>query len=236
MSDTKKTLKAQAYAEIRRDIMTLSLAPGTDLDENSLARSYALSRTPLREILMRLAGEGYVAFRENRGFRVSALSHDTLRGFFLAAPMIYGAILQLAASHASRAQIHELKSAQQAFTTALRSGSPADRTLANTRFHEVTGAMSANPYLQPSFQRLLIDYARIGMTFYRPTDHVMAENLAEARRQHDAIIAAIEARDAAEASALAIAHWNLSRHQIERFVLPQGLDLPLGQAAQQRAS
>ncbi len=88
--------------------------------------------------------------------------------------------------------------------------------------------MAGNVYLLPSFQRLLIDHARISMTFFRPQDAEMAENLNAASDQHDAIIAAIEAGNDDVAADLAIAHWNLSRDRIEQFVMPAGLDLQLG--------
>lgn len=228
MKDTSKSRKSELYDHLKTAIMTLELRPGDDLDESRLSEEFALSRTPLREVLRQLAGEGYVDLRENRGARVSEMSHTTLRDFFLAAPMMYGAVLKLAAKNARPAQIEALKAAQQDFKAALRSGSGADRALANNRFHEITGEMADNIYLAPSFQRLLIDHARIGMTFYRPRDAQMAENLSEASQQHDAIIAAIEAGDEAAAAQLAIDHWNLSRDQIELFVMPAGLDMPLG--------
>lgn len=231
MKDASKNRKAALYSRLKTAIMTLELRPGADLDEAKLSEESGLSRTPLREVLRQLAGEGYVDLRENRGARVSEMSHMTLRDFFLAAPMIYGAVMQLAAKHATPAQVSALKAAQEAFKAALRTGSSADRAMANNRFHEITGEMADNIYLLPSFQRLLIDHARIGMTFYRPQDARMAENLDEASSQHDTIIAAIEAGDEAAAGQLAIEHWNLSRDQIELFVMPAGLDVPLGTIA-----
>ena len=231
MKDASKRRKAELYGHLKAAIMTLALRPGADLDESKLSEEFELSRTPLREVLRQLAGEGYVDLRENRGARVSEMSHMTLRDFFLAAPMTYGAVLQLAAKHATPAQIDELKAAQETFKSALRSGSGAERAMANNRFHEVTGEMADNIYLAPSFNRLLIDHARISMTFYRPQSTEMAENVSEASAQHDAIIAAIEAGDEAAAGKLAIDHWNLSRDQIELFVMPSGLDVPLGSIA-----
>ncbi|MDC0659925.1 GntR family transcriptional regulator [Leisingera sp. SS27] len=231
MKDASKNRKAALYSRLKTAIMTLELRPGADLDEAKLSEESGLSRTPLREVLRQLAGEGYVDLRENRGARVSEMSHMTLRDFFLAAPMIYGAVMQLAAQHATPEQISALKEAQEDFKSALRTGTSADRAMANNRFHEITGEMADNIYLLPSFQRLLIDHARIGMTFYRPQDARMAENLDEASTQHDAIIAAIEAGDEAAAGQLATDHWNLSRDQIELFVMPAGLDLPLGTVA-----
>ncbi|MEW2915971.1 GntR family transcriptional regulator [Ruegeria sp. ANG10] len=231
MKDASRRRKQQLYEHLKVAVMTLELRPGVDLDEATLSEEFELSRTPLREVFRQLAGEGYLDLRENRGARVSEMSYTTLRDFFLAAPMIYGAILQLAAKNSKPAQIARLKEAQEAFKAALRSGSSADRAMANNLFHEITGDMADNIYLLPSFKRLLIDHARIGMTFYRPKDQVMADNLSVASAQHDAIIAAIEAGDEAASMQLAIDHWNLSRDQIELFVTPTGLDLPLGTMA-----
>ncbi|MDA3859268.1 MAG: GntR family transcriptional regulator [Roseovarius sp.] len=223
-----KDRKPALLAYLKRAILTTELRPGEDLDEVALCAKFGLSRTPVREVFRDLDGLGFLDLRENRGPRVAELSHTTLRDFFLAAPMIYGAILRLAARNATTAQIEALRGAQDAFRAGLRDRGPAERTLANNRFHEITGEMAGNIYLLPSFQRLLIDHARIGMTFFRPQTNEMAANLTEACAQHDAIIAAIEAGDEGRAATLAEDHWNLSRHQIERFVMPTALDVPMG--------
>lgn len=236
VKDAGKQRKTRLYEELRTAILTLELRPGGDLDEMQLSEKFGLSRTPLRETLRALSGEGYVELRENRGARVSDMSYKTLRDFFLAAPMIYGAVLQLAALNAAAGQIAELKDAQRGFAKALRSGSSADRALANNRFHEITGEMAGNVYLLPSFQRLLIDHARIGMTFYRPVSNDMARKLSLASEQHDQIIAAIEAGDAESAGRLAEAHWNLSRGQIEMYVTPDSLDVPFNPRDGERAA
>ena len=212
---------------MQRQILTLELAPGEDLNEMVLCERYGLSRTPLREVLRQLAGEGYVTLQPNRGARVSDLSYMTLRAFFLTAPMIYAEVLRLAARNAQPDQIAALKKAQDAFVRALENGSVRERTLANKRFHEITGEMSGNEFLLPSFRRLLIDHARIGMTFFNPREARMGDKLSAARQQHDAIIAAIEAGDDEGAARLAREHWALSRDQIGSFVMPDGLETTL---------
>lgn len=234
MPDTTQTRKDRLATQIRSDILTLILAPGEDLDETRLSTEFGLSRTPLREVFRELAGEGYLSHKTNRGVRVVDLSHTTLRSFFLAAPMIYSAVLQLAAQNATAEQIVELKAAQASFRSALASGSAADRALANNRFHAVCGEMAKNVYLLPSYHRLLIDHARIGMTFYNPHNTAMQDRLSVAADQHDAIIAAVEARDAAAAGQLALDHWELSRSEIESFVMPAGLDARLGTFPEKR--
>ena len=228
MKDVGRRWKAELYEYLKQAILSLELPPGADLDEAALCRKFSLSRTPLREVVRRLACEGYVVIREHRGARVSEMSHTVLRDFFLIAPMIYRAVLNLAAENATLAQVEALKAAQEEFEAALRGGTAAERALANNRFHEITGEMAGNVFLLPSFNRLLIDHARIGMTFYRPQNSEMTKNLSEASRQHVEIISAIEDGNGAAAGRLAVEHWNLSRGMIEMFVMPSALDLSLG--------
>lgn len=228
MKDKTRAAKADLHAHLKRAILTMEMRPGDDIDEAALTQAFGLSRTPFREVLREMAGAGYLDIRAGRGARVAEMSHTTLRDFFLAAPMIYGAILRLAAGNATPDQIARLEQAQGDFRKTLRSGTAAQRALANNRFHEITGEMAGNSYLLAAFHRLLIDHARIGMTFYRPQNNDMAENLTTAADQHDAIIAAIEARRPDEAARLAEAHWQLSRDQIESFVMPAPLDASLG--------
>jgi len=231
MKPSVRQKKSELHAYLKTAIMTLDLTPGEDLDEVSLAERFGLSRTPLREVFRQLAQDGCVSLRENKGARVSDMSYASLRDFFQAAPMIYGAVLRLAAMNARPEQIEDLREAQENFLAVLRSGSSVDRALSNHRFHEITGEMAGNRYLLPSFRMLLVDHARISMTFFRPSDNQMMARVSEAKAQHDQIIDAIRTGDEAAAGDLAVAHWTLSRDQIERFVLPTSLDLPLGEFA-----
>jgi DNA-binding GntR family transcriptional regulator len=68
------------------------------------------------------------------------------------------------------------------------------------------------------------------MTFYDPRVPALAQQREIAAQQHDRFIDLIEARDADGAAELAIAHWELSRSEIEQFVSPASLDIPLGEA------
>ncbi|MES0828432.1 GntR family transcriptional regulator, partial [Ruegeria sp. SCP11] len=67
MKDASKRKKTELFGYLKTAIMTLALRPGADLDESKLSEEFDLSRTPLREVLRQLAGQGYVDLRENRG-------------------------------------------------------------------------------------------------------------------------------------------------------------------------
>lgn len=230
MEPEPRSKKQICFDTLRKQILTEELLPGSYLDEIEVAEIFGISRPPLREVLRQLAGEGYIVLHENRGAQVAPMTHKTLRNFFVAAPMIYAAVTRLAAQYATGAQIARLKECQWVFRQAIRNGDAAERALGNERFHSMIGEMADNEFLTPSLRRLLIDHTRIGMTFYDPRKAAMACVSAEAADQHDQFIALIENGDADGAAALAVAHWELSRTQIENFITPEGMQIPLGRA------
>jgi DNA-binding GntR family transcriptional regulator len=63
----------RAYLELREQIVTLALAPGTVLREDELMREMGIGRTPLREAVKRLALENLVAVQPRRGTSVTAV-------------------------------------------------------------------------------------------------------------------------------------------------------------------
>ena len=220
--------KTRLYNDLKRRILTLDLAPGSDMDEVALSREYEISRTPLREVFRILAGEGFLEIRSNRGAKVSSMDQKTLRDFFLVAPMVYAAVSRLAALNGSEAQVDELAQIQQRFVQAVRDDDVGAKVFHNDQFHSLVGAMANNVYLLPSLRRLLIDHARIAQTFYRPTNRDMRDALKKATGHHDQMIDAFRRGDENAAARLAIEHWELSRRQIENFVTPESMDVPLG--------
>jgi DNA-binding GntR family transcriptional regulator len=220
--------KALLEQTLRRRIVSMELAPGAVLDEVSLSEEFGLSRPPVRELMRQLAAEGYIELEPNRPARVAAMSYESLRNFFLAAPLVYVATTQLAAEHATAADIVRLKAIQARFRQAIDENNLVDRVFYNDQFHHEIGVAARNPYLMPSLRRLLIDHARLGMTFYRaPTSNDLQERLQTAVIQHDQIIEAIERRDTVAAGEIVRAHMDLSRRNMAEFVTPQGLEVAL---------
>ncbi|MEM6729017.1 MAG: GntR family transcriptional regulator, partial [Pseudomonadota bacterium] len=216
---TKKT----SLEDLTRRILATELMPGQDLDEASLSEHYGMSRTPLREVLQRLQGAGYVEISENRGAKVASMDIAVLRTFFQTAPMVYANIARLAAENRTSEQLDALREAQRTFSKAAGSAQPAEAALANHSFHAIIGAMAHNPYLAASLARLQIDHTRMSQTFYRPAAPSEALLVTKAIEQHDAMIAAIEAREGPLAIELTLQHWDLSRDRMERYVRPDPL-------------
>lgn len=227
-SDASTDRKALLGDALRRRIVSMELAPGAVVDELALSEEFGLSRPPVRELMRQMAAEGYIELEPNRPARVSPMSHQSLRSFFLAAPLIYVATTQLAATNATPAEIEQLKQIQAKFRTAIAEGDVQGRVFQNDQFHFEIGRMARNPYLMPSLRRLLIDHSRLAKTFYRvhtPTE--MREEMEEAAGQHDQIIEAIERRDAKLAGDIVREHWELSRRRMTDYAIPEGLNVPI---------
>ena len=222
---TNESSKQRLLADLKRKVLTLELEPGVDLDETRLSREYGISRTPLREVFRQLAGEGYIQIRDNRGAIVSPMSHKNMRDFFMTAPLIYASIGRLAAQNARPAQIEELRGVQASFRKAVEDGSVEGMVYWNDRFHDTIGQIADNRYLTPSLQRLLIDHARIGQTFWRARRPEMRARIATAANQHDRLIEVIAAADEEATVAVTLEHWDLSRNHIEMFVRPDPLPI-----------
>jgi len=213
---------------LRRRIVSMELAPGAVVDELALSEEFGLSRPPVRELMRQMAAEGYLELEPNRPARVSPMGYQSLRSFFLAAPLIYVATTQLAASHATAEEVERLKAIQAQFRTAIEENDLQARVLQNDAFHFEIGRIARNAYLMPSLRRVLIDHARLGKIFYRsPATSDMQHDLETAVTQHDEIIEAIAQRDAQRAGELVRSHMELSRRRMAEYVIPEGLDVPI---------
>ncbi|CAB3788005.1 hypothetical protein LMG28688_02602 [Paraburkholderia caffeinitolerans] len=223
--------KAVLAETLRRRIVSLELPPGAVVDELALCDEFGLSRPPVRELMRQMAAEGYIELEANRAARVSSMNYQSLRSFFLAAPLIYVATTQLAAANATPADIAKLREIQKRFRQAIEEHDVENRVFHNDQFHLEIGRMAHNEYLMPSLRRLLIDHARLGKTFYRyPATDNMQHEMNQAANQHDEIIDAIERRDTERAADLVKAHWELSRRHMTDYAIPEGLEVPLSLA------
>jgi DNA-binding GntR family transcriptional regulator len=214
---------------LRHRILNMEMRPGSVVDELALAEEFGLSRPPVRELMRQMAAEGYIELETNRPARVSSMNYQSLRSFFLAAPLIYIATTQLAATNATPEDVESLRKIQRRLKLAIDENDVDSRVLCNDQFHLEIGKMAQNDYLMPSLRRLLIDHARLGKMFYRhPAAGRMAQDMEDAVDQHEQIIDAIARHDAVTAGELVKAHWELSRARMAEYAVPEGVNVPIG--------
>lgn len=163
MDDAGKTDRQprDVYDAIKGDILALALRPGQDLDEVSLGRRYGVSRTPIREALIRLASERLVTFGQNRRASVTQLILADYPRFIEALDLTRRAVSRLAAARRHANDIEKIRAAQAAFAEATRgvkAGSDAFARHAvplETRFHLTIAEAGHNSYLTQSCDQLM---------------------------------------------------------------------------------
>lgn len=85
---TELQLKEQAYNYIKKDIITCKLMPGSDITENEIALKIGISRTPVREAILRLSQEGFITIYPRRGMVVSPITVQDVHDVFQIRKMV----------------------------------------------------------------------------------------------------------------------------------------------------
>lgn len=193
--------------QIEEQIATGQLPPGSALDEVALATQFGVSRTPVREALIQLTAEGLVELRPRRGAVVASVGPARLLEMFEVMAELEAMCARLAARRMSEAEQAELLAAHRACEAAR--GDPDAYFYCNERFHNAIYAGSHNGFLAEeaaALQRRLRPYRRLQL---RVRDR-MANSFAE----HEAVVAALQAGDAAAAGNALRRHVSV---QGERF-------------------
>ncbi len=191
----------QVYLTIRDRIAAGSLTRGARVHQEDLAAQLGVSRTPVREALRRLAAEGFVEMRTNRGARVADVGGGDMRAPYEARLVIEPAAARLAAQRGLAAPQAQMRAAVQAQRRAIPDvGRSFD---ANRDFHLALARASGNEFLLQFVQRLWV--ARIGAAIYERQTESTAQMRLDAD-EHEQILEAIAAREARNAESLTRRH------------------------------
>lgn len=203
------------YDVLRDEIISLTLAPGCPIDEIQLAERFAMSRTPIREALVRLAGDGLVTTLPNRSTVVSNIDFQNLPAFFDAITLMYRATTRLAARNRNPDDLIAIRAHQARFAKAVETQDALAMILTNRDFHAAIAEAGRNPYYSSLFGRLLDEGRRLLRLYYSSySDQLPLEFVTE----HDDMIVAIETQDLALADQLAGNHANQIVSQIQKLI------------------
>jgi DNA-binding GntR family transcriptional regulator len=204
------------YEALKQAIVELTLEPGAPLDEVTLAERFDMSRTPVREALVRLAAEGLVTQLPNRNTIVAPIDFGQLPVYFEALTLMYRVTTRLAASGRTARHLEAMRRYQSAYAAAVDRDDVPGMIGNNREFHAVIAEAGGNPYFTALFTRLLDEGRRILRLYYYRSfnDHLPRKYVNE----HDAIIAAIEAQDAELCERLAAEHASQIVRQIQAYI------------------
>lgn len=195
----------RAYTGIRRAILSGALPGGAHLREEALARMTGTSRTPVREALRRLVGEG-LARDEGRSRFVAEFPFEEVAVIFDIRARLesYGA--RLAAERITQAELDDLIRIVDDIDALADSTGTSERiqdfARLNTRFHATILSATRSPQMQS----LSAQATAIPLELIKQFVWSQPVNIARSNRQHRDIHAALSARNAAWAENIMSAH------------------------------
>lgn len=181
------------YETLRREILDLSMEPGTLLDETELSERFKLSRSPVREALIRLSAEGLVTTLRNRSSVVASFDVTSVPSYLDAVELLYRVTTRLAAIRRTPAQLEMIRRLQKEHEAATQRDDLYETIRLNREFHGAIAEASGNAFFV-DWTRSLLDQGQrvLGLYIHSIGDHVESNVLSD----HVTIVEAIAARDA----------------------------------------
>ena len=190
--------------EIADAILSGQFAPGERLDEQRLAETYEVSRTPVREALRRLAATGLIEVRPRRGAIVTEITGERLNGLFVAMAEIEATCARLAAISMSPIERRRLGALHEQMGELARKGHRVAYTDANHAFHTMLYSGAHNSVLEEFALGL-----RRRLEHFRRAQFRTPRRLAQSHSEHAEIVRAILSGDASRAHSSMLHHVTL---------------------------
>ncbi|MFJ9449862.1 MULTISPECIES: GntR family transcriptional regulator [unclassified Herbaspirillum] len=212
----------KAYHLLRERIVSLAMRPGDDIDEQALVDEFGISRTPLREAMIRLAAEGLISLLPNRGARVASMDIPQLQEHLEAFELAQRATTRLAALRRTPADLLKIEALVVAFEHAHEQGDVNGMIDGNWDLHLAIGNACGNRVLAKIYANLLTEnlrVARLAMSYETfPTEEQREGHLGRILDEHREILKALVEQDADRAENLAASHTNLARKRVTEYI------------------
>jgi DNA-binding GntR family transcriptional regulator len=199
---------SSAYEGIRELIRAGAFHGGQPLREASLAERLGVSRTPVREALRRLAAEGIVELRPNRGARLVEINPSDVDEIFTLRALLEPHAASRAATFVSASALERLAELVELMDQAVATGEPALDELAeyNREFHR-TIVEEAGSHLLADALAVVVREPLVQRTFHSYSD----EQQRRSQQHHRELVAALAAGNADWASAVMRSHIEAAR-------------------------
>jgi DNA-binding GntR family transcriptional regulator len=198
-------MRDDVYERIRDDILSCTLQPGSPVHEQALAQRFQVSKSPIRDALLRLQEQNLIDVLPRKGYRVRPISlADAVEMYELR--LVYERECALRAiDHATDATLAAL----DAFRTGPRVRDMGKWIAYNRRFHLALAAASGNARLERAATEIIEQFDRL--TYVGVNSAVTPAGVQKFAAEHSAIIDALQRRDRRRAGALIRRHIEASR-------------------------
>jgi DNA-binding GntR family transcriptional regulator len=193
------------YETLRDEILSLTLQPSELVDEASLAKRFSVSRSPVREALVRLVSESLLQTLPNKGTIVAPLRIEEFPQYVDALDLVQRSVTRLAARFRNSASLQNIREEQAKFAQCVDDGDVPGMILKNRDFHIAIARAANNRYLEQIYCRLLDEGRRSLRLYFKSYNDLLPKEMID---NHIDIIDAIEAQDVDLAERLAHEHTN----------------------------
>jgi DNA-binding GntR family transcriptional regulator len=162
----RPVLRNTVYANLRDWIIQGILEPEEKLKDDELAKRLGVSRTPVREALMRLEDEGLIETSANRWTRVSSVNLKDAELIYPVVARLETLALEQAFKHLSKDDFKTMRQANQDLQKALESKRAVEAARADVAFHNVFTQRSQNPELIRILTELKLKHERLEIAYF----------------------------------------------------------------------
>ncbi len=180
----------QIYRILRRDIVHCLIAPGTPLSEKEVSVRFDVSRQPVREAFIKLAENGLIQIRPQRGSYVNKISLSQVRNGCFVRQAIECAVVRRAATLISDSQCYQLEQNLHQQRIAIDRQQVGDFFTLDDEFHQLLSQIADCQLAWDTIENIK---ATIDRVRYMSLDHVSSPEML--LRQHLDIFNALEKRD-----------------------------------------
>lgn len=184
--------EAEIYAVLEREIIGLTLLPGSPLSENPLCARFGVPRSLIRVVLQRLQENGLVRIVPYKGTTVTRLNRRIVDELIYERTAVEARVLRDFAPRCTPEQHTLIRQRADAYDALARAGAPDFQRLyeADRLLHETWFAATDKMYLWTTLQNAHADYSR-----FRMLDTITSGGLAEVAADHRSLLDAIERCD-----------------------------------------
>lgn len=198
-------MRDDVYERLRDDILSCALQPGTPVHEQALAQRFEVSKSPIRDALLRLHEQNLVDVLPRKGYRVRPISLSDAVEMYELRLMYERECALRAIEHASDAVLAALDE----FRAGPRGRDMAKWLAYNRRFHLAIAAACGNARLARASAEIIEQFDRL--TYVGVQSAGEAIDMRQFAAEHGGIIDALQARDRRRTGALIRAHIEASR-------------------------
>lgn len=203
-------VREEAYLLLRRWIVEGKLKPSQKLRDKELADELGISRTPIREALLRLESEGFVQTKPNCSTIVSPIDLYNNFNLYSITWSLESLALKQAFEFITSASVEAMTDANERLLKALKSQDPATAVEADTQFHFVFIELSQNRELCQILGDIKQKLKRIELYYFEK-----ATDVSRSYNEHLQIVEAIKQKDLQLALNTVEANWKASFSRIQ---------------------